>query len=129
MRKRVTGLPDGAVDIEKQEIRFTLSLGADGKMDCVAKVGIVEQVISGLAKACRMFRDHSVAQGGVLRSTAAETVSVSLVQRERLHDVVLLQLITDRDIPYTFALPLADAVDISARLKTEAERDVSAGSA
>ena len=53
---------------------------------------------------CTDLRSAAVA-GNVKRSAAAEDVAVSFVQRERLHDKVILQLITPSQIPYTFALP------------------------
>ena len=126
--KRVVGLPNGAANLETQEVFFTLSISPERRMECVAKAGVAEQIISALASMCAKLREAAI-ESGTIRPTSAETVTASMVQRERLHDVVLLQLVTDRNVPHTFALSREAAIDIAARLKTESERDVSLGSA
>ncbi|CCG40137.1 conserved hypothetical protein [Magnetospirillum molischianum DSM 120] len=127
-KKRLTGMPMGAVDLDRDEVQFTLRLGANGEIDLVAKAGVVEQVISGLARMCAELRARSLS-GGKARVVPAEGLSSAHIQRDRLQDVVLVQFVTDRGVPHTFAIPLDDAADIAARLKTESERDVPAGSA
>lgn len=127
MRKRVTGLPSGAVDLERQEVRFDLTV--EGRtMEFVAKAGVVDQIIAGLARAATTLREDAIKRG-LPRPTAAETVAGAMISRERVHDLVMMQLVTDRQVPYTFVMSRHAAIDISARLKTEAERDVTLGSA
>ena len=124
----LTGISNGQVDLEKQEIRFVLSNTRFQTFDFSVKAGVAEQILMALGRMCTELRSAAVA-GNVRRSAAAEDVAVSVVQRERLHDKVLLQLITPSQIPYTFALPLEAAIEISAQLKTEAEKAVPKGRA
>ncbi len=124
----LTSITGGEVDLEKQELRFTLSDSQFRAFNFTARVGVAEQILAGLGRMCTELRKAAIV-GNVRRSIAAEDVAVAFVQRERLHDKVLLQLITPSEIPYTFALDLEAAVDISERLKIESEKDVTKGSA
>ena len=126
----LTGLGDGTADLDKQEIRFTLNdtRFQSLELEFIAAAGVAEQITSALSKMCKTLRDAAIA-GNVIRPSAAEPVAAAGVQRERLHDVVLLQLITQSGTPYTFSLDLEAARDISARLKTESAKYVPKGTA
>ena len=124
----LTGLGKGTADVDKQEVSFTLTDTQFQNLEFVAAAGVAEQITSALSKMCTTLRDAAIA-GNVIRPSAAEPVAAAIVQRERLHDVVLLQLITQSGTPYTFALDREAATDISARLKTESAKDVPKGTA
>lgn len=113
---RVTGLTDGAVDLDKTDIHFTLSGGLGKPLKCIARLGVVDQIISGLGRMAVELRAHLKAQ-----STAAETVVSSLVHRE-MSGVVLMRLTSDRGVPYTFALNDDALNGISEQLQAEIEK-------
>ncbi len=124
----LTGISNGQVDLEKQEIQFVLGDTRFQTFNFSVKAGVAEQILMALGRMCTELRSAAVA-GNVKRSAAPEDVAASIVQRERLHDKVLLQLITPSQIPYTFSLDREAAIGISADLKTEAEKDVPKGRA
>ncbi len=124
----LTGLTNGAADPENQELHFTFTDRQYLTYEFSAKASVAEQIISALARMNRELRSAAI-KGDIIRSASAENVAAAHVQRERLHDVVLLQLITPEDVPYTFALGREAAADISARLKSESEKDVPKGRA
>ncbi len=125
---RLTGLGSGEADVDQQEVSFTLTSTLFQNFEFVAAAGVAEQITSALSKMCTTLREAAIA-GNVIRSTSAEEVAAVIVQRERLHDLVLLQLITPSGTPYTFALDRHAAIDISERLKTESAKGVPRGAA
>jgi hypothetical protein len=119
---RLTGLPSGTTDVDKQELRFSLSISHGQSLSFVGKVGVVGQIISTLGRMLTGLRAQLDAQEGKMAVVAAEQVRAAHVQKERWHELVLLQLITPGGVPYLFAIPCRDAADIAARLKTESEK-------
>ena len=125
---RLTGLGNGEADLDQQEVRFTLTDTLFQNFEFVAAAGVAEQITSALSRMCTSLREAGIA-GNVTRLSAAEPVAEAIVHRERLRDLVLLQLITPSGTPYTFALDRHAAIDISDRLKTESAKDVPKGMA
>ena len=125
---RLIGLESGEVDLDRQEVRFTLTDTLSQNLELVAAAGVAEQIISALSRMCTALREAAIA-GNVTRPIAAEQVAEALVQRERFHDLVLLQLITASGTPYSFSLDRQAAIDISDRLKTESAKSVPRGTA
>ncbi len=125
---RLIGLESGEVDLDRQEVRFTLTDTLSQKLELVAAAGVAEQITSALSRMCTALREAAIA-GNVTRPIAAEQVAEALVQRERFHDLVLLQLITLSGVSYTFSLDHQAAIDISDRLKTESAKSVPRGTA
>ena len=75
------------------------------------------------------LRSQLDARGGGMAPVAAERASVSHVQKDRWSDVVLLQLITPRGVPYSFAIPCQAVANIAARLRTESDKPTATGTA
>jgi hypothetical protein len=113
-RMRLTGLPEGAVDKERNEIQFSLATSEMKPLDFVAKYGIAAQVVSGIGRMMSELRAVQQ-QSGATESPPAEMVTGAVVRQER--DVVLLQLMTQLGIPYTFAIPAAHAAELAERLR------------
>lgn len=125
--KRTSGLTNGAADVEKAEIRFTLVI--DGKEeDFVGKRGVVEQIISGLARMYSELKARAVADRRPYLAPVERVTSVH-VQRDGLSGLVSLQFETALGIRYGFAIPPQAAIELASRLKTESERDDPAGNA
>ena len=125
---RLIGLESGEVDLDRQEVRFTLTDTLSQNLEFVAAAGVAEQITSALSRMCTALREAAIA-GNVTRPIAAEPVADTIVQRDRLHDLVLLQLITLSGAPYTFSLDHQAAIDISDQLKTESAKSVPRGTA
>ncbi len=114
---RVIGLPRGDVDPQKQELQFTLRVSDGKEMAFTAKIGVAEQVISGLARMARTLRQPNP------QAVSAETVAEYLVQQDAFGAAILLRFVTPDGVPYTFALPKAAAIDIAAQLQSESAKD------
>ncbi len=125
---RLIGLESGEVDLDRQEVGFTLTNTLSQNFEFVAAAGVAEQITSALSRMCTALREAAIA-GNVTRPIAAEPVAEAIVQRDRLHDLVLLQLITPSGTAYSFSLDLQAAIDISDRLKTESAKGVPSGTA
>lgn len=119
--QRITGLTDGAVDVERQEIRLTLTIGDRGARAFVMRFGVAAQVIGALGRMFWELRRALDAQGGH-EATAAEDVAAAHVQKDRWSDKVLVQLITPAGVPYTFAVRAQAAAGIAEQLQTESAR-------
>lgn len=117
--KRVTGLSRGAVVAASGDVRFSLTRINGDAFDLVANVSAVEQIIAGLA---RMSAQGAAALKGQPQAAAAETVALVETQRDLVGTATILTLVSDRGVPYRFALSAQQAADIAARLKTESER-------
>ena len=113
-RMRVTGLPEGAVDKERKEIHFSLATSEMKPLDFVAKYGIAAQVVAGIGRMMSELRAIQE-QPGTAEAPPAEPVTGFSIRKER--DVVLVQLMTQLGIPYTFAIPTAHAAELADRLK------------
>lgn len=127
-RLRLIGLPEGSVNVDAQELNFTLSVSEAKPIALVAKFGIAVQVISALGRMLSELRAQLDKQGG-MAPVAAEKIVASHIQKERWSNVVLLQLITPQGVPYSFAVRCQDAADIADRLKTESAKPTQSGSA
>lgn len=109
---RLNGLSDVEIDRDKQEMTFRLLLDENRAVVCTGGVAIVEHIISGLAQMTMEIRG-----GNPHRKVHAENPTAYGVQRDRLHDVVLLRFVTEAGVPITFALRTEHAIDIADRLK------------
>jgi hypothetical protein len=125
-RYRLVSLPSGAVDTEKHEIVFELSV-KDGKpLSFVATYGVAAQITSGLGRMVKQLHQILQEQKGVA-SSAAEQVEGAHIQKDRWSDTVILQLMTPQGIPYTFAIPCNAVAEMAGRLKTESEKPTQVG--
>jgi hypothetical protein len=114
----VTGLPGGAIDLEKGEILFELAISNGQSLSCIARMGPISQVIGGLARMRLTLEAHLRSQNAI-EISPAEQVAQSLIHKERWSDNVMMVLTTPEGVPYTFALPCQIAAEIADQLKTE----------
>ncbi len=121
---RLTGIPGGTVDTQKRDIDFRLQLSDGTQLACIADLTAAEQIASALGRMTQQFRQQPKRQNVV-----AEEISEYAIQRDPQGGPVLLRLVTAQGIPYTFALPLAAAADIAARLQIESAKVRSSGNA
>jgi|GEM_PF-1660478 hypothetical protein len=127
---RVVGIPNGAVDPERQEVSFALATAERKAFSFVAKIGVAEQIIAGLGRMVHGIREARLEKGEAnAQTTAAEDVAQYLVQRDPWADRVLLRLVTPQGVPYTFALPASAAADMGARLNAESANRSTTGRA
>jgi hypothetical protein len=89
---RVTGLPDGGIDLDKQEVHFELSTG-EGRKAFNANYGVGAQVMGALTRMVSELKRHLDQRVTGMAATGAE-VAAAHVQKDRWPDVVLLQLTT-----------------------------------
>lgn len=120
---RLAGLSGGDLDHKSQDITFRLAVEDGRLLQFVAKIGVAEQISSGLARMATGLRQRKP------QAIIAEEVSGYLVKRDAFGGPVLLRLITRAGVPHTFALPAGSAIDIADRLKTESEKHQTSGSA
>lgn len=125
---KLVGIPKGHVDTEKDEIHFTLNMSDREPLSFVARYGAAAQVISSLG---RMFLELQkiLRQKNKMESIAAEELHSTVIYKEKFSDRVILQIVTDKGVPYTFALPTKDAADIADQLKTESAKPTQTGHA
>ena len=114
--QRVKGLPKGTPNIQKREINFVLQTANGDELEFVANVSAAEQIASALGTLAKRM-PKSKAQ-----AVTAEEVGSYGVQREAFGSHVLLKLITKSGVPHMFAIPLAGALDIGARLQKESAK-------
>jgi hypothetical protein len=125
---RLTGLPSGGVDSEKEEVHFTLAVSEGRPLNFVAKYGVASQLLTGLGRMLSELRSV-LDEKKSAQSIAAEKVAAAHVQRERWTGDVLVQLVTSAGVPYTFAVPADAAKDIATRLTAEASKEGNLGHA
>ncbi len=121
---RITRMPRGAADLEKQEVHFTLDSSFGKQIECVAKVNIVEQIIAALAPIVLTLREKAGAQ-----EMFAERVASSFVRYDPMREHVVMRLTTDKGVTQTFAFPRSVAASIADQLRTESEQEPSVGQA
>jgi hypothetical protein len=114
--KRVTGLNRGGVAADGSDVHFALARPNGEAFELVANTAAAEQITAALA---RLSAEASGRRAGQLAPRAAETVHSFEVQRDRLGNAILLLLISDRGVQYSFALSPSTGSDIADRLKSE----------
>lgn len=117
------GLKDAAVDPDRREVYFALSVKNGPSPDFVGDAGVVRQIAGALGRMAFELRLPGP------EATAAEKVDRYTVQRDPLSEVVILRMMTPEGIPYTFGIPLIAAADIAERLKTESAKAKPVGNA
>jgi hypothetical protein len=120
---RVDGLTEASIDSETHDISFVLRVSDGRGVAFVTEPAAARQIASSLGRVALDARQT------VPMTVAAEKISKYGVKREAFGEAVLLQLVSDDGIPYMFALPLATADDIAARLLRESEKGASSGRA
>jgi hypothetical protein len=113
---RVTGLPKGTTNSQKREIEFVLQTGDGNQLEFVTDISAAKQIASALGTLAKR-----IPQSKAQAVTAEEVISYG-AQREAFGSHVLLKLITKSGVPHMFAIPLAGAVDIGARLQKESAK-------
>jgi hypothetical protein len=128
---RIQGMPEGSVDPDRDEIVFTLQASERKIPMFVAKSHVVEQIAMGLSGLLRGLIDARQKLGipFAARPVHAEEVIQYAVTREPFADKILLYLVAENGIPYTFAVPKDAAADIVARLQTEIAKTAKPGTA
>jgi len=127
---RIVGLPGGAADPDRQEVRFTLLTGEGKEINCVAKTGVAEQLSSGVARMVAAVRDiRTKASKPNVEAGAAESVLEAMIQREPWADRVILRLVSTSGIPFNFALTVDEAKQIAERLRAESVKTDKPGTA
>jgi hypothetical protein len=125
---QLTGLPKGAIDKTRNEVRFELTAAEGEPLTFVAKYAVAAQVIAGLGRMVSELRKFiDAAKAG--HAIAAEPVASACVQKDRWPNQVLLQLTTPQGVPYTFVIPTLTATAIAERLKSESEIPTQVGRA
>jgi hypothetical protein len=126
----VIGLPDGAVDPDKQTIAFTLSAAGGKPIHLAAKVGVAEQIIAGLGRMVHGLREARKVKGlGSAEAAGAEDVAQFGIKRDPFEDAIVLRIVSKTGVPYNFAIPPAAAIQMSEMLKAESTKSVQKGSA
>lgn len=120
---RLKGLLRGKVDTEKRDVNFVLQVEDGRSLGFVAEVSAIEQIASALGALA-----HQVPQQK-LQAIAAQEVIQYGVKREAFGSHVLLKLTTTLGVPHMFAIPLAGAADIAARLQKEIAKHQPSGNA
>lgn len=114
----VIGLSDGGIDPDNQMVAVTLS-GLGGKpIKIVGKVGIMEQVASGLGRLVRGLRDARTAKGLSNGDVAdVEAVAQFGVMPDLLEDAVVLRIVSKDNIPFNFSISSTVAIQMADRLR------------
>jgi len=120
---RLAGVESGSVDPGTADINFLVQVEDGRKLAFVASAAVAEQIASALGGMSQQLRQSSP------QAVNAEDIAQYGVQRDAYGGPVLLRLVTRGGIPHMFAVPLAAASDIAARLKTESEKDRKPGHA
>lgn len=128
MPRRLTGLPKGAIDAEKHEIRLELGISGGKPLPFVAKFGVASQIASGLSRMVRELETIMRSQKAAT-STAIERIAEAHVQKERWEDLVLLRFVSVGGVPYTFGIPATEAAELADRLRTESAKPTETGRA
>ncbi len=114
------GIATGAVDLDKEQIRFSLAIASGLPISFVGDFGAVAQTVAALGRMVSELHAHMRAKAaGTAVPIAAEQVQACHIQKDRWQDVILVQLITPQGIPYSFAMTATAAADIAGRLKIE----------
>ena len=90
---RVTGLRDGGIDLDKQEVHFELST-SEARKAFSASYGVGAQVMGALTRMVSELKRHLDQRVTGMAATGAEQVAAAHVQKDRWPDAVLLQLTT-----------------------------------
>jgi hypothetical protein len=129
--RRIIQLSDGAVDPHKSLITFTLQTKNADLPTFVVEPHVAEQIAAGLTVLVRGLQNAQRAAGipFTARPVHAETVTRYGVKADPFAEAVLLQIGTEKDIDYSFAIPKAPAADIGSRLQTESAKAMKPGRA
>jgi hypothetical protein len=127
--ERVAGVPNGAVDVANQEIRFVFQF-ADGKQKWhVAKFGVASQLIGALGRLLAELRTQLRAENTMGLTASAEKIAEADIQLEPWAGEVVMQLVTPEGVPYTFSMPPEAASLLAERLRIESAKSTPPGRA
>lgn len=114
-RHRITGLNKGTVDTGSNSVTFQVAIRDAAPMTFIADAGPMTQLVGGLG---RMFLElrRSLHGTGAMKDIPTEAVASSHVQKDRAHNVILMQLTTPQGVPYTFAMSPQAAIGIADQL-------------
>jgi len=107
---RLAGLTEASIDNEGQDVRFVLKVSDGRGLAFVAEAAVARQIASSLGRVALDARPSAPQVIG------AEKISKYGVKKGAFGEAVLLQLVSEDEIPYMFALPLTAATDIAVRL-------------
>lgn len=125
---RLLGLPSCAIDTQTNEIKFDLAVSNGNPVSFIAKYGIIAQMLAGLARPASQLRDR-LNSIGTPETVYPEAVVEVGVQQNKITGVILVELINQQGIPYTFALPPQTAIRMADLLKSETSKVTEMGTA
>lgn len=125
--KKLVGISN-ARTIDAEHFLFELMFAFDDgtTTPIVAYFPAVEQMLPALAQLVTAVGES---QRGTAQQVVAEELRECLVERDRWEDVVIMRLISLHGVPYTFAIPPQNALEIAERLKSEAQKPHQVGQA
>jgi len=128
---RISGVTGGSVDPNRDEIVFELQCNERKLPTFVAKSQVVKQIAMGLAALLQGLQDARNKLGipFAARAIHAEPVAQYAIKVDPFADKILIHLVAENGIPYTFAVPRDAAADIAVRLQTETSKGVKPGTA
>lgn len=120
---RLAGLAEATVDSAKGDVSFVLKLNDGRSLAFVAESAPARQIAAALGRLALQARPSSP------QTIGAEKVGQYGVKKDAFGEAVLLQLVSEDGVPYMFAVPMAAAADIAARLQSEAVKNPGTGRA
>jgi hypothetical protein len=125
---RITGMPLFTPNIVTKDITFVLSVEGSEPIDCVANFGAAAQIASSFGTALRVLR-MALEEQSAWVTVATELLRAVDVQKSPLSGDIIMQATTTQGVPYIFRIPPQMAIALADRLRTEALKDISMGSA
>jgi hypothetical protein len=115
-----------ALNPETLEFEITFAFENEPPLRVATYFSAAEQMLPALAQIVTAVREK---QRGTAQMVVAEDVQECVVEKDRWQDVVMMRFVSLHGVPYTFALPPKSALEIAARLKSEAEKPHQVGRA
>jgi hypothetical protein len=116
--QQLRGIPAGSVDAERGNIRFDMVTAEGRTLPFVATYGDAAQVAASLARLLAELRRALEEKKGTA-TVAVEKVTEFHVQGDPGSGFVLVQMMTQNGVPYSFAMPAEAAAALAAKLGSE----------
>lgn len=124
--RKLLGISYAKARPEMAEFDLTFAVDGRASMQVILHFSVAEQMATVFAQLATAVREH---QSGTLQAVIAQDVAHCSVERDRWADEVVVRFVSSDGAPYTFALKPETALDIAAKLKTEAEKPHQTGHA
>lgn len=120
---RLAGLAEATVDGQNHDVNFVLKVEDGRGLAFVASAPAARQIAASLGRVALEARSSSP------QIMSAEKIVQIGAKQDAFGAAVLLQLVSEDGVPYMFALPLAAAADVGARLQAESAKASTTGRA